>query len=371
MTITKIETIHYDWIHWVRIHTDEGLIGLGETVLYSEPANTLIETTFGPWLIGQDPHAIEAHWRNMFDRTDFVGNMGAEMRAMSALDMALWDILGQACGQPIYRLLGGACRDRIPIYNTCGGERGFDFLVNAGEYAQDLLSFGIRAMKIWPFDEFAQQSGGHYLSLPDLRKGLEPVRKIREAVGDEMDIAMEFHGNWDLHCAVQIAQALEEYHVMWLEDMMHPENLDAYKHLSEATRLPLAVSERLQTRYQFLPLMQRGIARIIIQDISWCGGISEAKKIATLAEAFNLPIAFHNFGGPVLNFASAHVAASIPNLMLLETGRNFLDDWTSDIITNPIVIEDGHMALPEGPGLGVALSDALLARDDVVIVVVE
>lgn len=371
MKITRVETIQvpeYRHILWVRIHTDEGLVGLGETYLYADPAKALIERIYGPgFLVGRDPFQIEAHWRAMFNQSNFFGWGGAEMRAMSAIDIALWDILGQASGQPIYQLLGGACRDRIRIYNTCGGEKNFDFMKNADEYAQDLLSTGVRAMKIWPLDGLAQQTGGHYISPSDLKRGLEPVRKIRAAVGDEMDIAMEFHGHWDLHCAVQIAQALEEYQVMWLEEMMQPDNLDAYEHLSRATRLPLTVSERLLTRYQFLPVMQRGIARIIMPDVEWCGGISEGKKIATMAEAYQLPVAFHNYGGPILNVASAHVAASIPNLMILETGRNLLSNWTSDIITNPIVIENGIMALPKGAGLGIALSETLLRRKDVII----
>ena len=236
-------------------------------------------------------------------------------------------------------------------------------------------------MKIWPFDGYASRTNGQYISPSDLKKALEPVRKIRQTLGEEMDLAMEFHGCWNLNCAITIAQALEEYEVMWLEEMMPPDNLEAYEHLSRATRLPLTISERLLTRYpdqtlsglspccgnQFLPVMQRGIARVIMPDVEWCGGISEAKKIATMAEAFQLPIAFHNYGGPVLNFASAHVAASLPNLMILETGRNLLANWTEEIITQPVIIEDGHMALPEGPGLGTAFQPEFLRRGDLIL----
>jgi L-alanine-DL-glutamate epimerase-like enolase superfamily enzyme len=165
--ITKIETIQipeHRYILWVRIHTDEGLIGLGETYSHAEPAKTLIDEVYGPgYLLGQDPLQIEALWRAMF-QSNFSGWAGAEMRAISAIDIALWDILGQQTGQPIYQLLGGKCRDRIPIYNTCGAEPHFDFLKNADEFAQDLLAKGTRAMKIWPFDGFARQTGGHYLS---------------------------------------------------------------------------------------------------------------------------------------------------------------------------------------------------------------
>ncbi len=371
MKITKIETIQapeYSHLLWVRIHTDEGPIGLGETYPLVEPVKALIDQVFGPgYLFGRDPLRIEAHWRGMFDRCNFSGWAGAEMRAISAIDLALWDILGQKTGQPIYQLLGGACCERIRIYNTCGPYQHFDFLKNADEYAQYLLDSGIQAMKIWPFDGYARQSHGQYISPGELKKALEPVRKVRKAVGDAMDLAIEFHGHWNLNCAVRIAQALEEYEVMWLEDMMKPDNLDAYEHLSKATRLPLILSERLLTRYQFLPVMQRGIARIVNPDVEWCGGISEGKKIATMAEAYQLPVAFHNYGGPVLNFASAHVAASTPNMMILETGRNLLDHWEDAVITRPVVIENGHMALPEGSGMGTALREDFLGRDDLVI----
>ena len=371
MKITKIETIRapeYRHIVWVRIHTDDGLIGLGETYLYPEPVKALIEQVFGPnFLLGKDPLQIETHWRAMFERCSYAGWAGAEMRAMSAIDIALWDILGQKTGQPIYQLLGGRFRERIKVYNTCGPHGQFDFNKNADEFALDLLESGINAMKVWPFDGFARQTYGQYLSPTDLKKALDPVRKIRQAVGDKMDIAMEFHSYWNLNCAVRIAQALEEYAVMWLEDMLLPDNLTAYKQLSEATRLPLTISERLLTRYQFLPVMQQGIARIIMPDVEWCGGISEGKKIATMAETFQLPIAFHNYGGPVLNFASAHVAANIPNLMVLETGRNLLANWTSEMITKPVVVKDGHMELPEGAGLGTALQADFLKRSDLVV----
>lgn len=371
MKITKIETIllpEFGHILWVRIHTDEGLVGLGETYPTAPSTKAAIDSIFAPsFLLGKNPLQIESHWRAMFNQASFSGWAGTEMRAVSAIDIALWDILGQASGQPIYQLLGGSCRDRLPIYNTCGTDKNFDFMRNPDELALDLFSSGTRAMKIWPLDGLAQRTGGHYVCPSDLRTGLEPVRKIRAALGDKMDIAMEFHGHWDLHCAVQIARALEEYEVMWLEEMMQPENLDAYEHLSRATRLPLAISERLLTRYQFLPVMQRTIARVVMFDVEWCGGISEGKKIATMAEACQLPVAPHNYGGPILNVASAHIAACSPNLMILETGRNILTNWTDEIITSPLCVSDGYMELPQGPGLGTALQEDILKRPGVIV----
>jgi galactonate dehydratase len=371
MKITRVETVQtpkLGHLVWVRIHTEEGLVGLGETYLSPEPVQALIEQVFAPsFLLGQDALEIEAHWRSMFARCSFAGWSGAEMRAISAIDIALWDLLGQASGQPIYQLLGGRCRERIDIYNTCGSYRNLNFNTNADEYARYLLDKGIRTMKIWPFDSFAPQTGGQRISSTDLRQALEPVRKVRAAVGMEMDLAIEFHCHWSLHAAATIAQTLEEFDVIWLEDMMLPDNLDSYQHLSQATRLPLLVSERLMTRYQYLPLMQRAIARIICLDVEWCGGITEGRKIATMAEAYQLPVALHNYGGPVLNFASAHVAASIPNLMFLETGANLLEAWTPEVVSTPVPVSGGHMELPTGPGLGMALTEEFLRRDDVIV----
>jgi galactonate dehydratase len=375
MHITTIETLQIPELPrtlWIRIHTDEGLIGLGETYIHAEAARAMIQDVYAPeFLLGKDPSQIESHWRSMFDRSSFVGWSGAEIRAISAIDIALWDILGQYTQQPIYQLLGGASRDRIPIYNTCNHEEMIDFPDEPVALAQDLMSDGIRAMKIWPFDAFASQSGGQAIHLADLERAIKPIRKIREDLGKAIEIAVEFHGNWNLPCAIRIARALEEFQVLWLEDPMNPDHLDAYEHLVDETNIPLMLSERLMTRYQFLPIMQRKLAQIINPDVEWCGGISEAKKIASLAETFHLPVAFHNYGGPILNFASAHVAANINNLMMLETGRDLISQWTEDIITQPIRISNGYMMLPEGPGLGVSLSPDLLEREDLEISVVQ
>lgn len=375
MRITKIETIQLPELTrylWVRIHTDEGLIGLGETYIHAEAARAMIENVYAPeFLLGKDPLHIEAHWRAMFERSSFVGWAGAEMRAISAIDIALWDLLGQHTRQPIYQLLGGECRPRLKIYNTCGPGERFDFHKNPIELAQDLLDSGIRAMKIYPFDPFASQSEGQMITFEDLEAAITPIRKIREHFGNAIEIAIEFHGHWNLPSAQRIAHALEEYQILWLEDLMNPDHLDAYETLVRQTRAPLIMSERLMTRFQFLPILQRGLAQIINPDIEWCGGISEAKKIATLAETYHVPVAFHNYGGPILSFASAHVAASLPNFMILETGRDLLEKWTAEFVTESIRISDGHMSIPKGPGLGTSLSPALLSREDLILKVIQ
>ena len=372
MRITAVETIylssgvtlHSGAVHylWVRLHTDSGLIGLGETYPDPQVEAAVVHRRLAPVLLGRDPSQIDRLWLDMFDKVNFQGWAGAEMRALSAVDIALWDLAGKALEAPVYQLLGGASRDRIRIYNTCYDY--FDFCTQPVELARDLLAKGIRAMKIWPFDPIARETRGQYITAAQLRRGCEPLRKIREEFGDDMDVAMEFHGYWNLPCAIRIAQALEEYSPMWLEEMLPQDNLAAYAELAATTSLPLCLSERLMTRYGFRELIENRAARTIMPDICWCGGISEAKKIATLAETHYLPIAPHNCGGPILHVASLHLAANVINLQILESvRRHYLDEYRG-IVTATLPPVNGTFALPPGPGLGVELCEEVRQRDD-------
>jgi galactonate dehydratase len=246
MKITKIETIWCDDLlpsSWVQIHTDDGLIGLGETYYLPRAVSAVIHDMLAKVLLGRDPLDVENHWQNMFSMVNFFGFAGSEMRAISAIDVALWDIAGQHTGQPIYNLLGGRSRDQIMIYNTCVGHgKHQDYLAwaegHTGELAKDLFDHGIKAMKIWPFDQFGVSLEGpsgqrgsrapgtaganamgpvsHWLGKEDLKKGLSHVEDIRQAVGDKMEIAIEGHARWNLPTAVTIAQALEPYDILWL-----------------------------------------------------------------------------------------------------------------------------------------------------------
>ncbi|MDQ6700810.1 MAG: mandelate racemase/muconate lactonizing enzyme family protein [Acidobacteriota bacterium] len=375
MRITGIETIHLSrgvtvnwgpiqWL-WVRIHTDSGLIGLGETYPHPESEKAVVHHSLAPVLLGRDPLSIDRLWLDMFQAVSYSGWAGAEMRAISAIDIALWDLAGKAAGVPIYQLLGGASRQSIRTYNTCYDR--LDFLTEPVKLARELRASGIHAMKIWPFDPIAKQTGGQFITADQIRQGLEPLRLIREEFGDSMDIAMEFHGYWNLPCAIKIAQACEPFAPMWLEEMLPQDNLSAYRELAQSTRLPLCVSERLMTRYGFRELFENRAARIIMPDICWCGGISEAKKIATLAETWYLPVAPHNCGGPVLHAASAHLAANVTNLYTLESvRRHYLDEYRG-IVTNTLPAIDGEIPLPPGPGLGIELAPEIFARTDVTV----
>jgi len=375
MIITAIETIRLSrgitvhagpirWL-WVRIHTDTGLVGLGETYPHPEAEAAIIREALAPVLLGRDPLSIDRLWADMFQAISYSGWAGAEMRAISAVDIALWDLAGKALGAPVYQLLGGASRESIRVYNTCYDH--IDFLREPVKLARDLARSGIHAMKIWPFDPVAQETRGQYITVVQMRQGLEPLRLIREELGDSMDVAMEFHGYWSLPCAIEIAKALEPYSPMWLEEMLPQDNLAAYAELAKATRLPLCLSERLMTRWGFRELLENRAARVIMPDISWCGGISEAKKIAAMAETYYLPVAPHNCGGPVLHMASAHLAANLTNLHILETVRRHYDEEYRGIVTRTLSLTDGVLPLPAGPGLGVELDASVFARPDVAV----
>jgi galactonate dehydratase len=375
MRITAIETIRLSrgitvhagairWL-WVRVHTDAGLVGLGETYPHPDAEAAIIHNALASVLLGRDPLEIDRLWSDMFQAISYSGWAGAEMRAISAVDVALWDLAGKSSGVPVYQLLGGASREAIRTYNTCYDH--IDFLSEPVKLARDLARSGIHAMKIWPFDPVARETRGQYITAAQMRQGLEPLRLIREELGDSMDVAMEFHGYWNLPCAIEIAKALEPYSPLWLEEMLPQDNLAAYHELAQSTRLPLCVSERLMTRWGFREILENRAARIIMPDICWCGGISEAKKIASMAETYYLPVAPHNCGGPVLHAASAHLAANLTNLYILETvRRHYLDEYRG-MLTNTLVVKEGLLTLPSGPGLGVELDPGIFERKDAVV----
>lgn len=403
MQITKIETIHltdYPNILFVAVHTDEGLVGYADTFYMTDALRGYIHQYAAPLLLGRSPLEIELHWRRLYEMSAHIVGKGAEIRALSALDVALWDIFGQATGQPVWQLLGGAARPRIQTYNTCGGPaygRGrktagdnlshkagaapgryedlIAFMTDAGALAQDLLAEGIRGMKIWPFDYVAHTPGGfdnwrnfmnlvdpkwnniggHSISHRDLQAALEPFRQIRAAVGNEMEIMVEGHGLWSLPAAKKIARALEEFSPFWLEDLMRADDIDALADLRRSTTTPVLVSEYLTTRYEYKPVLEKQAADIIMIDPTWAGGITESKKIATMAETYKRPVAMHDCTGPFTLMAGIHLAINATNAVYQETVRAYLRVTYPDMVTEGITVEDGHIVAPTRPGLGTAL----------------
>ncbi len=389
MKIQRIETIRcaaHPNLLWLQLHTDDGLVGLGETFYIPGAVEAVVHDFAAPMLLGQSAFDRERHWQALFSHANFFGFAGAEMRAVSALDLALWDLLGKHTGQPVLHLLGGQTRETIRVYNSCVDTPLYadqdGFLKRPGELAQSLLAQGISAMKVWPWDQFAPQlhasavtgpAGwsavgpvGHDLLPEQLARGLWTVQEIRKAVGDRMQIAIEGHARWDLNCALHIARALEPYDVMWMEDMVQPDSAPDLARLVRETRVPQCVSERLFTRHAFRRILDAGAAHIVMPDIVWTGGLSEAQKIATLADTHHLPIAPHDCTGPVNLFACLQLCAATPNAMVMETVRGFCEGYYRDVVAEVVPVQGGRAVLTGfGAGLGVTLRVEFLARSDV------
>jgi L-alanine-DL-glutamate epimerase-like enolase superfamily enzyme len=391
MKITAVETLRlqeFSNIIFVRIHTDEGIVGLGETWFGAQAVEGYIHETVAPYLLGKDPLHIDRHARALYGYLGYRSS-GAETRGNSAVDIALWDIFGKVTGQPVYQLLGGPSRESIRIYNTCAGYRyvrnagqavsnwglpdgepegpyeDLDaFIHRADELAESLLDQGITGMKIWPFDPFAEATGGTYISDIDLDRALEPFRKIRAAVGNRIDIMVELHSLWNLPSAMKIARALAPFDPMWLEDPVKADNIDALATFAASTHIPTVASETLSGRSSFREVLEKQAARIIMLDLSWVGGITEAKKIASMAETWHLPVAPHDCTGPVVLTASTHLSINLPNALIQETVRAFHTGWYRELVTNLPTIENGMIRPPDGPGLGLELLPGLETRAD-------
>ncbi len=371
MKITQIETIRvgqFPDLIFVQVHTDNGIIGLGETWYAASTVEAAIHDHFGPLLIGRNAEDIEAHWQLMFRVSDHAGYGGAELRAISALDVALWDIKGQALKLPVFELIGGGTRHRIRVYNTLGiyGDitDSHDVWRTPVTTAKSLLDEGIGAMKFSPTDFIARQSDGNLLFKKDLDRALKPFREIRDSLGMEMQIANDGHAKWNLATAIKIVQEMEPLRPMWHEELISPLNEEAHLRLQQATKTPIAVAERLMTRYQHRRFIESGAVRIVMPDLTWTGGISEVKKIAILASGHQLPIAPHDCVGPVNMLACAQICMSVPNVMLMEYNRAMHRGWYGDFIEPNFVVKDGFLVAPEEPGIGARLKADVRERSD-------
>ena len=371
MRITAIESLH--WTEFprllvVRVHTDTGLTGLGETVDKIPGTRAALHGTLAPLLLGQEALDIEGLWRFAMDNLMYHGYAGAETRALSALELALWDILGKHYGAPLCRLLGGKTRELIPTYNTCIGFGDWpDYEAwheDAGALARNLLDDGIRAMKIWPFDRFSEESFGQRISLAQIEEGLRPIRQIRAAVGDEIEIGIECHFRWNRVSMERIARALEPYDILFLEDALPAVYPAEIKALGEKTRIPLIGSELLMTRWQLREWLVEGVTPIVMTDPVWNGGVAETRKIAALAETFGVPLVLHNVAGPICHAACMHLGAHIPNLYYVESVRAFYRSYFGIISDFTPQIIEGKLDVPMGSGLGIELKDEMMLRPD-------
>ncbi len=364
---------------WIELETDEGLVGLGEFFRGAEATETVIHAQIAPWLIGRDARRIEAVSRHLL--TPYLGfhSASAEIRAASAVDIALWDLAGQRHGIPLHEALGGAARTAIRAYNTCAGysyntggatrrtvaageqalgpyDDQIAFARDAGALAESLIAEGFGAMKIWPFDIYAEADGGQSITLENLKAGLEPFRKVRAAVGDRIEVMCELHSLWNTTSAIRICRALEDFRVFWAEDpIAKMDDARALADLRRQTRVPICGSETLAGMVPFRDLLAADALDFVMIDIAWCGGLTEGRKIAALAEAYAKPLAPHDCTGPVALWAGLHLALHAPTAILQEVVRATLATWYRDLVTELPVIRDGMVQAPTGSGLGTAL----------------
>jgi galactonate dehydratase len=380
--ITGISTIRWTEqpnLLWVQVRTSAGVTGLGETYYLPGAVESVIHDLAAPLLLGQPAGSIRKAWTTLFSCANFFGFAGAEMRAVSALDIALWDALGQAVGLPVYQLLGGACRTSVPAYNTCvnaGPYQDWDLAIDdPGALARQLSEDGYLGMKVWPWDRFAPQieaSGstgpagwtamgppGSYLSKRDLAAGLSMLEQARDAAGDQIELLIEGHSRWDLNMAIRIARAAEH--------ICQPDSAEDLARLVRETRVPQAVSERLITRFPFRAVLQNQAAHVVLVDVAWTGGLSEARRIAELAETYHLPVAPHDCTGPVTATANIHLAHALANCMAVEVVRGFVAGYYLDVLDAPVDIQGGRATLPGRPGLGVALQPGFMDRGNVTV----
>jgi len=397
MKITQLETIQlaeFPNILFVQLHTDEGLVGLGETFFGAPEVSTYLHDSAAHLLLGQDPSAIDALRVKL---KGYVGTQGTgvEARGASAIDIALWDLLGKATNRPVHQLLGGASRPAIRAYNTCAGYRyiraaegqvldnwgvpgdgrgvsgpyeDLDAWMhgNAGELASSLLEQGISGMKMWPFDAYAYASGGTNITAAELDRALEPFRQVRRAVGERMELMVELHGLWNLPTALKIARAFESEGLRpyWIEDPLRPDDIASLARFAQATQIPTTASEQLGGRKAFRELLEARAASVVMLDLGWCGGISEGKAIASMAEAFGLPIAPHDCTGPVVWTAGVHLSLNAPNTLIQETVRAFYTGWYRELVTDLPRVADGMVTPPPGAGLGLELRPEIGKRRD-------
>lgn len=397
MKIHRIRTLRlaeHPNLLYVLVETDEGVVGLGETYLGAGAVEAYVHETVAPMVLGTDPLAIEDHARRL---AGVLGRSGAgvESRGNSAVDIALWDLLGKVTGQPLYQLLGGRCRERVRIYNTCAGyqyvrgagtgvgsanwglpgeepagpyEDLHAFLTDAGTLAESLLEQGVTAMKIWPFDQIAEQNHGQFITNAQLREGLEPLRQVRERVGDAMDVMLEFHSMWNLPAALRITEAADEYRPFWYEDLMPTQEVDGLRRVADQTRTPLTLSETVAGTTNFRRIFGAGAAAIAMVDVGWLGGITAARRVAAIAEAHGLPIAPHDCTGPVVLATSAHLSAHFANGFIQETVRAFYTSWYRDLVVELPRVQDGTITPSSAPGHGIELQPDLFERQDAIVV---
>ena len=363
MRITEIKTwlvegIKYNWT-LLKVYTDEGLTGIGEATNW--PGSPLVLAAcrhVAELLRGEDPRRIDYLWNKLYRDLHWMGQAGPVLSAISAVDIALWDIAGKRAGLPVYELLGGAYRQRIELYANYWFLDGDGSAQAYAAAAQKMKAQGFAACKFDPFAHVHYHYGSDLatnlsLTAAQKRLALERLSAVQQALGPEFPIAVETHAMLNGPTAIEMARSIASLglNCMWYEEPAGPEFPDEIADIRRNIPLPVCVGERLHSRFMCRPILERHAADILMPDVARCGGISELRKIASLAECYNVPIAPHNPNGPISTIASAHVMAAIPNFFRQEF---MLKDvpWRDTVLDRPLPVSGGHYCLDERPGLG-------------------
>lgn len=345
---------------FVQITTDDGLTGWGEVTTYPGPvANRAICSVISEIegiIKGDDASRIEALWQKIFRAFTYMGTRGATTAVVSGIDIALWDIRGKALGLPVYELLGGAVRDDILLYTHPPTAQNPE---QSARDALDIAATGHTALKTDPFAPEMQGKGTAYLdgqiSAEAEALGVEIVAAIRDAVGPEFEILIDAHGNYNVPTAIRLANALEPYDITWFEEPVPVESRHALRQVREQVGVRISIGERIHTRFDFVPVFENELADFVMPDVTWTGGISELKKISTMAEAYYVPVSPHDASGPINVLAGAHVMMTTPNFYRLETSRARLDGYNA-FIEEPLNVRSGRLIMPDRPGLGIEMN---------------
>lgn len=339
----------------VKVSTDAGIVGYGEVdsspavakAMIDAPISHTISRGLRHLVIGEDPFAYEVLWHRMYNGSIYHGRRGAAIQAMSGIDLALWDIMGKALDMPVYRLLGGPFRKELRAYaSTLFG----DDLAHTGEKVRRWVGEGFTAVKMG-WEPMGQ----------DREYDVQLVKTMRQAAGPKVDILVDAGLAWDSKSAIQMARRFKEYDIYWLEEPLHPDNLEGYRRLSEAVDVRIAAGEEESSRASYIDLMDRGKIDVVQVDVTRVGGLTEARKIASLAHDRGLPVINHSFTTDINVAASLHLLASIPNAPMLEFCVEE-SPLRTQLARDPIRVVDGMARVPEGPGLGVEVDESVIER---------
>ena len=364
MKITEISSVLLQPISWVivKVKTDEGITGLGEAYHGAGVHQIVVDERITRTLVGKDPLNVDRCFRDMMRGQSASGYyQGAVMSAISGIEMALWDITGQAFGAPIWQRLGGKCRDRVRVYNDC--HAGDDETPEAyARKAVEVEARGFDAIK-FDIDPLPSQRDEYNRGIRNdhIQYYVDVVTAMREALKPDTDLAIDAHWAYTVVDILKVAQAFEDLNLLWLEDPIPAENIEAMQRVKNSTRTPICTGENFYTRHGFRELIHSQAADIVSPDIAKAGGLLESKRIAEMADMYYMPLAPHNICGPIGTYAMMHVCAAVPNFLALEFHHLDNQFWSDLIVEGPMIV-DGHIEVPEKPGLGVTLNEDVVKQ---------